>query len=69
MSYDKRTEKDVQARIKRYEKLGYTTITANCPECFNDSEDYWFPETRRPMYFNPKTGFVFCTRCGWRGRV
>ena len=67
--HDKREEKDVQARIKRYEKMGYKTITDKCSECGNDPGNYWFPKEQRPMYFNYKTGYIFCTRCGWRYKV
>ena len=51
-----KTEKD---RVKTYEKKGYQYLSSDrCDSCFHEG-----------LYFNPKSGFVFCSECGSRQTV
>jgi len=51
---------EVQKRIDRYEKKGYTLMPyTNCWDCHNIRTN-----RKAPIYFNEESRKYFCTYCG-----
>ena len=60
---------DVQKRIDRYEKKGYTRLSyAECYECSNKVGHRYF-KANAPIYLNPNSRYMFCANCGARWMV